>query len=132
MKFMLDTNTCIAVMRGNPMAVARMSGCSPGDCAVSVISVYELFTGVAKCREPGRERTKVVRLLSELRVLRFDTAAAKHAALIRAELERTGRSIGPCDMLLAGHALSLGLRIATNNTGEFIRVSGLMVEDWLA
>jgi tRNA(fMet)-specific endonuclease VapC len=61
MKIMLDTNTCIAVMRGHPKAIARMASLSPGDCAVSAVTVYELFTGVAKCREPERERAKVVR-----------------------------------------------------------------------
>lgn len=132
MKIMLDTNTCIAVMRGNPKAVARMEASVPGDCAISVISVYELFTGVAKCEKPDRERAKVVRLLSRVRVIPFGSAAAKQASQVRANLERTGKVIGPYDVLLAGHALSLALPIATNNAGEFTRVTGLQVEDWLA
>ena len=129
---MLDTNTCIAVMRGHPGAVARLKSLAPGDCAVSVVTVYELFTGVAKCREPDRERAKVNRLFSGLRILSFSSAAARQAAVVRADLERTGKGIGPYDLLLAGHALSLSLRLATNNTGEFNRVPGLQGEDWLA
>ncbi|HWB05996.1 MAG TPA: type II toxin-antitoxin system VapC family toxin [Verrucomicrobiales bacterium] len=130
MKFMLDTNTCIALMRGNPKVVARMEALSPDDCAVSVITAYELFTGIAKCREPARERAKVARLLSGVRVLTYSSEAAKETAALRADLEKTGRCIGPYDVLLAGHALSLGLCLATHNTGEFSRVSGLQFEDW--
>jgi len=71
MKVLLDTNICIAVMRGHERAVTRLAAVSPADCAVSVVTVYELFTGVAKCREPERERAKVVRLLAARRILSF-------------------------------------------------------------
>ena len=132
MKVLLDTNTCIAVMRGHERAVLRMSALAPGDCAVSVISVYELFTGIEKCREPERERAKVLRLLSAVRILSFGESAAQRSAQVRADLEKIGKTSGPYDLLLAGHALSLGVRVATNNVGEFTRVSGLVVEDWTA
>lgn len=130
MKVLLDTNTCIAVMRGHERAVQRMAVLAPGDCVVSVISVFELFTGIAKCRDPERDRAKVLRLLSAVRILEFDESAAERSAQVRADLEKIGRACGPYDLLLAGHALSLGLRVATNNVGEFTRVSGLVVEDW--
>ena len=129
---LLDTNVCIAVMRGYPKAIAHLAALSPADCAVSVVSAYELFTGVAKCREPGRERAKVMKLLSAVRVAAFDRPAAERAAQVRADLERVGLTCGPYDLLLAGHARSLGLRLATNNLREFARVDGLSVEDWLA
>jgi tRNA(fMet)-specific endonuclease VapC len=132
MKVLLDTNVCIAVMRGHEKALARMSALAPEDCAVSVITAYELYTGVAKCREPERERSKVQRLLAAVSMIPFDEAAAQRAATTRADLERIGKSCGPYDMLLAGHALSLGLSLATNNVGEFSRIEGLTVEDWLA
>jgi tRNA(fMet)-specific endonuclease VapC len=67
-----------------------------------------------------------------VRILAFNASAAKQAAQVRADLERSGKCIGPYDLLLAGHALSLGLPIATNNTGEFSRVPGLQWEDWVA
>jgi tRNA(fMet)-specific endonuclease VapC len=119
-------------MRGNPKAVARMAALAPQDCAVSVISAYELLTGVAKCGQPQRERAKVQRLLSAVSVLVFDESAAEHAGQVRADLERAGKVSGPYDMLLAGHALSLKLSLATNNVAEFSRVSGLTLDDWLA
>lgn len=131
MKFLLDTNTCIAVMRGHAGAVRRLGAHEPGDCAVSVVTAYELFTGVAKCREPERERAKVGRLLSFVPVLPFDESAAKRAASVRATLEFAGNVCGPHDLLIAGHALSLGLILVTNNVGEFSRVADLVIEDWL-
>ena len=72
MKFLLDTNVCIAVMRGQAAAVSRLSARAPGECAVSAVTAYELFTGVAKCREPEREHGKVMRLLSAVHVLRSE------------------------------------------------------------
>lgn len=132
MKVLLDTNTCIALMKGNEKATQRLMSLKPSDCAVSTVTSYELFTGVFKCQNPARERQKVLRLLAVLRVLPFDEAAATKAAEIRAHLESTGKVCGPYDMLLAGHALSRQLRIATGNVGEFSRVPHLSVEDWLA
>jgi len=131
-KVLLDTNICIAVMRGRENAVARLAALPPEDCAVSTVTAYELFTGVEKCGDPKRETAKVFRLLTSLRVISFDEAAAQQAARVRAHLERSGKICGPYDLLLAGHALSLGLSLATNNVGEFSRVGGLRIEDWLA
>lgn len=132
MKVMLDTNVCIALMRGHPEAVKHLTRFSPEDCAISSVTSYELFTGVEKAREPRRESSKVQRLVSVVRVVAFDEVAAQHAAQIRVGLEKTGQTCGPYDLLLAGHARSLGWLFATNNVREFSRVSGLLIEDWLA
>lgn len=99
---------------------------------ISTITAYELFTGVAKCADPPRERAKVEGLLNTVCQLPFDAAAAGEAAWIRAALEATGQTIGPYDLLLAGHALSLRLVLVTNNTAEFARVVGLALENWQA
>lgn len=119
-------------MKGHEKAAQRLMGLKPSDCAVSTVTCHELFTGVFKCQNPGRERQKVLRLLAVVQVLPFDEAAATKAAEIRAHLESIGKVCGPYDMLLAGHALSRQLRIATGNVGEFSRVPNLPVEDWLA
>ena len=132
MKFLLDTNVCIAAMRGQVPAVSKLAAHAPGDCAVSSVTAYELFTGIEKCREPERERAKVTRLLSVLQVLPFDEAAARRAGKVRAELEVVGKVCGPYDLLIAGHALALGLTLITNNVDEFSRVSGLAIENWVA
>ena len=98
MKVLLDTNVCTAFMRGDSRVRARLLSRTPGDCAISTVAVYELLTGVVKCREPAREGDKVHHLLTMLQVKTFDEAAAQHAAQVRAELERQGRTCGPYDL----------------------------------
>jgi tRNA(fMet)-specific endonuclease VapC len=130
MLFLLDTNTCIALMRNHPTTVLHMARQNPMDCAVSTISAYELFTGIAKCSDPRREGPKVAKLLQSVHKLPFNLSAANQAGKIRADLEARGSMIGPYDVLLAGHALSQGLVLVTANAGEFSRVAGLTLEDW--
>ena len=130
MKFLLDTNFCIAVMRGHAGAVAALKVNAPEACALSAVTLYELSTGVEKCQYPERERGKVARLLTVIRVLPFGEEEAKHAASVRAKLEAAGNVCGPYDLLIAGHALARGLTVVTHNVSEFSRVEGLGVEDW--
>ena len=63
-RYLLDTNTCIAIMRGHPVAVQRMAAVAPGDCAISTVTAYELYTGVEKCTKPAQEQSKVELLLT--------------------------------------------------------------------
>lgn len=130
MRYLLDTNTCIAVMRQNLTVIKRLSALSPSDCAIATITSYELFTGVEKCADPIRERSKIESLLTTVCQIVFDVAAAQEAARIRALLEVQGCMIGPYDILLAGHALAVGLIMVSANTGEFSRVPELILENW--
>jgi tRNA(fMet)-specific endonuclease VapC len=102
----------------------------PGDCAISTITSYELYTGVEKCAKPAKERAKVDLLVKTLAELPFEVGAAKEAARIRALLESQGQSIGPYDLLLAGQVLTLSLILVTANTNEFSRVPNLSLENW--
>ncbi len=131
-QYLLDTNTCIAVMRNHPKAVPRMSTAPPGECAISTITAYELYTGVEKCSKPAQERAKVELLLRTVHELAFESAAAKESARIRALLESQGLPIGPYDLLLAGQALASSMILVTANTREFSRVPGLALDDWLS
>ena len=130
MRYLLDTNTLIHVMRGTTSMIDAMAKKNRGDIAVSSITCYELYTGVEKCLDPPRERRKVDTLLGAVQQLFFDWSAAMHAAAIRAALESRGEMIGPYDVLIAGHALSLNLTLVTANTNEFQRVPGLAIENW--
>lgn len=132
MRYLLDTNTCIDVMRDHAPVVKRFSEQSPDDCALSAITSYELYTGVAKCNSPAKEKAKVDILLRTVHELAFDADAARESAAIRADLEAKGQAIGPYDTLLAGHARSVGLVLVTANTAEFGRVPGLALENWRA
>ena len=130
MKYLLDTDTCIAAMRGRASAVSKVSSLSPDDCRVSTVTVYELSVGVAKCREPQKEAAKVARFLASVHVLPLDAEAAQRAGTLRATLEKQGRAIGPYDVLLAGQALAHGFKMISGNFAEFSRVEGLQVEGW--
>lgn len=130
MRYLLDTNACIEAMRGDAAVVRALSAHPPADLGVSSGTCYELFAGVEKCANRARERAKVEKLLATVGQFPFDLAAASLAARIRADLEARGEMIGPYDVLLAGHAISLGLTLVTANTREFSRVVGLPVENW--
>ena len=130
MLFLLDTDTCIDVLRGVTEVVDRLAAVSPDDCAISTITTFELRTGIEKCRQPARERRKVEALISAIHELPFQTEAAAAAAQIRAQLEAAGTPLGPYDTLLAGHATSLGLTIVTSNVSEYQRVPSLQWANW--
>lgn len=130
MQYLLDTNTCIDVMRNHPTAVNRLSAIPPGDCVISTITSYELYTGIAKCAFPDREQAKVALLLRTVVELPFDQAAGREAEKLRAQLESAGEMIGPYDILLAAQALAAGLTLVTANIHEFRRVPGLTLQNW--
>ena len=131
MRYLLDTDTSVALLRNQSLAIARIERCSPDDCAISTITVYELMTGVRKCRRPEVEAAKVDTLMRQIHVLSFDDPAARQSAIIRVDLEKRGLPIGPYDLLIAGQALAADLMLVTSNQREFERIPGLKSEDWL-
>jgi tRNA(fMet)-specific endonuclease VapC len=132
LRYLLDTNLCIRVLRDRPVSLrARFNAEASGLC-ISDVVLYELLFGAEKSAKPSENRTAVERFAARLSVLPFDSSAAGHAANIRADLERRGASIGGYDLLIAGHARSRGLIIVTGNLREFNRVEGLRSEDWLS
>ncbi|MEC4590152.1 MULTISPECIES: type II toxin-antitoxin system tRNA(fMet)-specific endonuclease VapC [Nitrospirillum] len=132
LRYMLDTNVCIRVLRDRPPAArARFNAAGPGGLCISTVTLAELFHGAAKSTQPTQNRDKVERLIARLEVLPFDDDAASHYGDIRVDLERRGCLIGPYDLMIAAHARSQGLVVVTGNLREFRRVDGLRCEDWL-
>lgn len=131
MKYMLDTNICIYAIKNKPETVLnRLRQHDPSDMCISSITYAELCNGVEKSSAVERNRIALAMLLSNIAILPFDSVAAETYGKIRAELETTGKPIGALDMLISGHAKSLGLTVVTNNVREFKRVKGLRVENW--
>lgn len=131
MKYMLDTNICIYVIKHKPPEVIKnFLQHDPDDMCISSITYGELMHGVEKSQATERNRLAVTLFLSAISILPFDSRAAEEYGRIRADLEKKGTPIGPMDMLIAGHARSEGLIIVTNNTREFCRVAELEAEDW--
>ena len=131
LRYMLDTNLCIRVLRDRPGGLRDRFNREADALCISTIVLTELLVGAEKSNRPVETRREVDRFTARLGVLPFDDAAAAHAAEIRATLERRGQSIGGYDALIAGHARSRGLVVATGNLREFSRVEGLRAEDWL-
>lgn len=130
MSYLLDTDTCIDVLRGQLGATQRLGRLARSHCAISSISVFELYCGLAKALRPENERDKIHRLVSEISAIQFDDTAAESAASIRAYLQRRGAVIGPYDLLIAGHAIATNRVLVTKNVREFQRVDGLRLESW--
>jgi tRNA(fMet)-specific endonuclease VapC len=132
LRYLLDTNVCIRVLRDRPPEARERFNLEADSLCISAVVLTELLHGAAKSDRPEHHRAEVERFASRLEVLPFDETAADHAADIRATLERKGQPIGGYDVLIAGHARSRGLTIVTGNLSEFGRVDGLRCEDWLA
>ena len=131
MKVMLDTNICIYIIKQKPRAVLERFAAFPvGDLGISVITLAELEYGASKSSEPDRNREALEQFVSPLEIAVFDRLATSIYGKIRALLEKRGRPIGSMDLLIAAHALSLNVRLVTNNMREFKRVPGLRVENW--
>jgi tRNA(fMet)-specific endonuclease VapC len=132
MRYLLDTNICIYVIKRKPLAVMEtFKDYAVGDIGVSSITAGELGYGVAKSRHQKTNEHALVQFLLPLTVAPFDDGAAEAYGEIRAALEREGQPIGAMDMLIAAHAVSLGVVLVTNNEREFVRVPELVVENWV-
>ena len=133
MRFMLDTNVCIDLIRRRSTAVLRkLQSMSIDDVCVSVITLSEMEYGVAKNSAPDKNRLALVEFMAPLMALPFGDDVAPTYGRIRAHLESKGVGIGSLDTLIAAHALSAGLTLVTNNEREFRRVPGLHVVNWCA
>ena len=129
---MLDSNVCIRAMRAEGDDVrAWLAEQSEGLC-LSTIVVHELLVGAELAARRDFQIKLIRELTARLEVKDFDALAASHAAHIRADLQRRGALIGVNDMLIAGHARSLGLKLITSDLADFARVEGLRCEDWYA
>ena len=130
--YMLDTNICIYLINNKFPELARRIDEIPIDSiCISAITQAELELGVFKSQNQAKNAQALVKFLSVINVVDFDTKAAAAYGEIRADLERKGSPIGHMDMLIAAHALSQGYTIITNNLRKFERVEGLELENWL-
>jgi tRNA(fMet)-specific endonuclease VapC len=129
---LLDTNLCVRALRDRPKEIRERLKAEFENVCISSIVRYELYVGIALAGGGAAALQELEEFLSPITCLAFDDKAAFHAAEIRADLTRKGNIIGPNDLLIAGHARSLGLKVITGNLDEFRRVDGLRCEDWLA
>lgn len=131
-RYLLDTNIVSALVR-DPLGpvMRRIARVGEDKVCTSIIVACELRFGAAK-KASLRLTEQLEQVLSALPVLALEADADRCYGALRAELERGGTPIGANDMLIAAHALALGLSLVTDNVNEFRRVKGLAVRNWLA
>jgi len=131
LKYMLDTNIVIYVIKRRPFELLEIFNRHTGQMCISSITFAELMHGVEKSSRPDHNLLQVEDFTSRLEVLHYGTKAAAHYGQIRADLERKGTSIGVNDLHIAGHARSEGLTLVSNNVREFERVEALRLINWV-
>ncbi|MDR3491280.1 MAG: type II toxin-antitoxin system VapC family toxin [Gammaproteobacteria bacterium] len=132
MKYMLDTNMCIYIIKKNPVNVLKkFKTLHVGDIHISSITLAELMYGVYKSLHQQKNKAALEEFVSPLEIMPFEDGAASHYGKIRAYLESKGTPIGSLDTMIAAHAQYLNLTLVTNNKKEFSRVPHLKIEDWV-
>ena len=134
MSYLLDTSTCVAIIRPRTPLVRRRAAdaLARGErLMVSSVVLHELWYGVHKSARIQENTAKLLSFLSSyVEICPLDAQDARTAGEVRAELERRGLIIGAYDTLIAGHCLNRGFTFVTGNIAEFKRVKGLRLEDW--
>ena len=134
MNYLLDTNACIALINGKPIAVRNrfQKAINAGEqINLSTVALFELWYGVEKSEQKEANRNRLQTFLAgPITLIAFEEEDAKSAGSIRAALEKVGRPIGAYDLLIAGQAVRNKMTLVTANSKEFGRVKGLVWEDW--
>lgn len=127
-KFLLDTNAVIALLKAHAGLLARLRQYEPSDFGLSSIVLHELYYGAYKSQRRRENLARIEALRFE--IVTFDADDARRAGELRAALAAAGTPIGPYDALIAGQALARDVTLVTRNFSEFARVEGLRVENW--
>ncbi len=132
LRYLLDTNIVIYVVKRRPLEVLEVFNRHAGHMAISSITLAELIHGAEKSQKIAENLRVVEDFASRLEVLPYTPKAAGHYGSIRAALEKVGQPIGVNDLHIAAHARSEGLTLVTNNLAEFNKVPALQVENWVS
>ena len=132
MEFMLDTNTCIYIIKRKPPDVIdRFKRTEISEIGISSITLSELIYGVSKSSKPEQNQMALTQFVAPLEILPYGDEAAQYYGDLRAHLEKKGTPIGSLDILIAAHALSIDCTLVTNNEKEFIRTPNLKIDNWV-
>jgi tRNA(fMet)-specific endonuclease VapC len=131
LSYLLDTNICSFAIMGHPKAFARLADLDNTQWCISSIVLAELQYGLTKGKLSPGSKNALELFLRMAAVVPFDSKAARSASQVRFDLERIGKVAGAVDQLIAGHAISLGLVLVTDNLKHFENVPGLKLENWL-
>lgn len=131
MSFLLDTNICVALLRGgDKKVVERLRALDPDDLFLCSVVKAELLYGARKSRRVTENLALVDRFCAQFESLPFDDRAASFYGVARAILAKEGALIGANDLMLASICLAHDLVLVTRNLREYSRVPGLAIESW--
>jgi tRNA(fMet)-specific endonuclease VapC len=131
MKYLLDTNTCIAFLKGNPLVIEKIRTVGIENLFLCSIVKAELWFGACKSTRIASNQAVLKEFFMQFSSLPFDDNPIEQYGEIRALLSKAGKLIGANDFLIAAIAKENLLTLVTHNTKEFIRVPNLLLEDWL-
>ncbi len=129
MSFLLDTDTCSAYLKNDPVVVGRVM-LHYGGLNVSVITVGELLTWAWRAHAPTNRLKGVQDMLKGAAVLDVTLSIAERFGEIRAGLLDNGITVGEMDLLNGATALVHGLTMVTHNTRDYSDIPGLTLDDW--
>ena len=130
--YMLDTNTCIYIIKKRPAkALKRFEEVDNDQICISAVTHAELQYGVERSAKTEHNQRVLDEFVARLTVLYWGQVAVAHYGRIRRHLERQGTPIRNMDLLIAAHALSESCTLVTNNQREFKRVPGLNTANWI-
>jgi len=129
--YLLDTNICIALLKGNHQAISSFNACAD-ECYISSIIVAELYKGVYCSQRLQQNLSNLNLFLNDIPIISFDILAAEEFGKIQAELRQIGKPTGEMDALIAAVARSRHDWLVTNNLKHFVNISGLDLENWIA
>lgn len=131
MKYLLDTNICIYIIKRQPPQVLdKFRTLDLSDVGISSITIAELEYGAYKSQRTEQNRIALNQFLMPLEIVPFDEQATQTYGQVRSQLERQGIVVGSLDMLIASQAISLGFILVTNNVRELSRIPGLIIDNW--
>ena len=133
MKYLLDTNVCIAIIKECPEEVkAKLLKIPIGEIGISSIVLAELWYGIRLSRKREHNEAVLNEFLKYVTVLDWPEQAPPEYGMIRAHLKKKGTPIGANDLLIAAHALALDAVLVTDNIREFERIPSLKMENWIS
>ena len=132
MKYLLDTNICIYIIKKKPSQVfEKLETLQINDVGISAITLAELEYGISKSMFPEKNKIALIKFLAPLEILPFTEKAADIYGRVRSYLEKTGSTIGTLDLFIGAQAKSENLVLVTNNVTEFSRIPNLKIENWV-
>ncbi|MCP5496096.1 MAG: type II toxin-antitoxin system VapC family toxin [Leptospiraceae bacterium] len=131
MKYLLDTNTCIAFLKNNQNVISKIRVVGIEKLFLCWIVKAELWYGACKSERVTANKAILKEFFEQFSSIPFDDNTIEHYGEIRSFLTKIGMLIGPNDLLIASIARANGITLVSHNTAEFTRVPDLLIEDWL-